>query len=127
MRLQVTQARAVLVAFVILTVGPLVYAATRSWFWERQYLLAPVATVLCLLVLGALVIGRYRWAWLLLVLLYGSAIVSWFFDSQRFVPWYVVALAGNLAAFALLMSPTMRDRLRRPVSRPGARRLSSPG
>jgi len=120
MRVQVTRSRAVLVAFVVLAVEPFVYAATRSSFWQRQYWLAPVATALYLLVVGALVFGRYRWAWVLLALLYGAAIVSRVLDSSRSTTWHVFGFAINLVTFALLMSSPMRDRLRRPLRRGGS-------
>jgi lysylphosphatidylglycerol synthetase-like protein (DUF2156 family) len=105
----------VLVAFVILAIAPFAYAATRSWFWQHQHSMAPVATALYLLVLGAFVLGRYRWAWALLAVLYGIAIVTWGFDSDRFVPRNVLGFVVGVATFALLVSSPMRDRLRRPV------------
>jgi len=116
MTLQLTRTRVVLITFVILAIEPFVYAATRSWFWQHKYLMAPVATAIYLLVLAGLVLGRYRWAWVLVAVLYGSAIVTWAFDAHRFAPWYVLGLGLNVAVFALLMSSPMRNRLRRPVS-----------
>lgn len=115
MTLELTRTRAVLITFVILAIEPFAYAATRSWFWQHKYLMAPVATAAYLLVLAGLVLGRYRWAWLLLAVLYGSAMVTWGLDPHRFAPWYVLSLALNVAVFALLLSSPMRARLRRPV------------
>jgi hypothetical protein len=115
MPLQLPRTRVVLVAFVILAIAPFAYAATRSWFWQHQHSMAPFATALYLLVLGTLVLGRYRWAWVLLALLYGGAIVTWGFDSDRFAPRNVLGFVVDVATFALLVSSPMRDRLRRPV------------
>ena len=108
--------RAALIAFVILGVAPFAYAATRSWFWQHEYVLAPVAAGCYLLLVGALVLGRYRWAWVLLALLYSVAIVSWGFDEDRFTARWVLGLTYDAAALALLMSHPIRDRLRRPVN-----------
>ncbi len=115
MPLPLTRTRVVLIPFVILAVAPFAYAMTRSWFWERDHSTAPLATALYVLVVGALVLGRYRWAWILLAIFYGTAIVAWGFDSSRFAAWQVLRLAGDVIVFGLLMSSAMRDRLRRPV------------
>jgi hypothetical protein len=77
--------------------------------------MAPVVTAVYLLVVGALALGRYRWAWVLLAIFYGGGIVSWGFDLPR-TPWRILNLLVNAATFALLVSSPMRDRLRRPVS-----------
>lgn len=110
-----TRATAVLIAFVVLAVAPFAYAATRSWFWQHEYLMAPVATALYLVVVTALVVGRYRWTWWSLTLFYGVAIVSWIVDFGQLPPRYLLALAMNLSVLGLLLSSSMRDRLRRPV------------
>src|SRR3954453_6863709 len=89
---ELSRTRAVLVAFVILAIAPFAYAATRSSFWQHQHSMAPVATALYVLVVGALVLGGYRWAWVLLAVLYGVAIVTWAFDSGRFAPRNVLGL-----------------------------------
>ena len=102
-------------AFTVLTVAPLVIGATKASFWQHKHAMALVAAALYLLVLAALLFGRFRWAWVLLALLNGSVIVGWAFDSKRFAASYVLGFAGALVAFALLMTPEMRDRLRRPV------------
>jgi hypothetical protein len=115
MGLPPTRTRAILITFVIVTGAPFVYAMTQSWFWQHDHSTAPVATSLYVLVVGALVFGRYRWAWILLALLYGSGIVAWCLDSHRFGPLQVLGLALNVTAFGLLLSSPMRDRLRRPV------------
>jgi hypothetical protein len=114
--LQLTRTRIVLITFVILAIAPFAYAATRSWFWRREHSMAPVATALYLLVVAALVLGRYRWAWALLAVFYGAAVMTWGFDSRRFAFWYVLGLVLNVVTFALLVSSPMRGRLRRPVS-----------
>jgi hypothetical protein len=105
----------VLVAFVVLAVAPFVVAATRSSFWQPEHSMAPVATALYLVVVGALVVGRFRWAWILLTLLWAFALVGWLFDSNRFALTHLLGFAGALATLALLISTPMRRRLRRPV------------
>jgi hypothetical protein len=83
--------------------------------------MAPVATLVYLAVVLALVIGRYRWAWVVLFLFYGFVALSWLFDSNRFVLTHILGLAFDLAVLLLLVSESMRRRLRRPV-RAGAPR-----
>jgi hypothetical protein len=110
-----TRTKLVLIAFVILALAPFVYAATHAWFWQHQHSMAPIATALYLLVVAALVLGRFRWAWVLLALFYGAAIVGWVVDSERFAATHILSFGADLAVFALLVSPTMRHRLRRPL------------
>lgn len=112
---QLTRSRVVLISFLILAIAPFAHAATRHWFWQPEHSAAPVATALYLLILAAL-LGRYRWAWLMLAVLYGAALVGWGFDSHRFALRQLLGFALNIAVFALLVSTPMRDRLRRPVS-----------
>jgi hypothetical protein len=114
--------RRVVGAFVVLAVAPFTYAAAHSSFWQRDNSMAPLATVLFLVLLLALVRGRYRWAWLLFALLSVAALAGWPFDAHRFEIRALVFLAINLGAFALLLSPPMRRRLKRPV---GLRRIAS--
>ena len=104
--------RLVLGAFVILALAPFAVAATRSSFWQREHSMAPLATALYLAVVLALVVGRYRWAWVLLVLFYGAAAMTWAFDSRRFHPMYLLGFALGVSVFALLLSAPMRHRVR---------------
>ena len=107
-----TRELAVLVGFVVLAVAPFAYvAATRSWFWQHQYRPAPVATALFVLLVGALVFGRFRWAWWMLVAFYIAVIVGGIVD----LPHYALGLASNLAVLGFLLSAPMRRRVRRPV------------
>jgi hypothetical protein len=115
MRLPLTRMRLVLITFVVLAIAPFAYAMTRPRFWEHEHSTAPVATALFLLVVAALVLGRYRWAWILLAVVYGEGVVAWGFDSHRFEGWQLAGLAQGVAVFGLLVSSPMRDRLRRPV------------
>ena len=110
--------RAVLVAFVILAVQPFVFAAAHAWFWQPAHLLAPVAAAIYLVILGALVVGRYRWAWIVLAVFYAGVIVGWAFDSGRFTPQLMLGLVLNVLVLTLLLSTPMRDRLRKSL-RPG--------
>jgi hypothetical protein len=113
--------RRVVGAFVVLAVAPFAYAAAHSWFWQREHSMAPLATVLFLVLLVALVRGRYRWAWLLFALASVAALAGWPFDAHRFETRTLLFLAVNLGTLALLVSPPMRRRLKRPV---GLRRIA---
>ena len=103
------------VAFVLLTIAPFVRAATHSWFWSPKHSMAPVATAVFLALVAALVVGRYRWAWIIVALFEGSALVAWAVDPAPIhaidIPFYI----ASIASFVLLLSPAMRDRLRKPV------------
>ena len=79
--------------------------------------MAPVVTAVYLAVVLALVVGRFRWAWLLLVLFNGAALIGWAFDAHRFAPTRALGYVVGLATFVLLMSGPMRHRLRHPVPR----------
>jgi hypothetical protein len=116
MAVQLSRSKAVLAAFVILGLAPFAYAATRAWFWQHEYRPAPVAAACYLLILTALVVGRYRWAWVLLAVLYGVGILDWSFRGDRFGTRWLLGLAYDLVTFALLASSPMRSRLRRPVT-----------
>ena len=102
-------------AFVVLAVAPFAYAAAHSWFWQREHSMAPLATVLFLILLVALVRGRYRWAWMLFAVVYVAGLAGWAFDVRRFEPRTLLFLAVNVGALALLLSPQMRRRLKHPV------------
>lgn len=106
---------ALLVAYCILAVAPFAYAATRSEFWEPEHSMAPVATLIYLVVVTALVVGRRRWAWFLLALLYAAGVIGWIFDPRRFRAKTIVFEAIAVATLALMVSPPLRHRLRRPV------------
>jgi hypothetical protein len=106
---------AFVVVFVLLTIVPFVRAATHSWFWDLERSIALESTALFLAVLAALMLGRYRWAWIVLVLLEGSVFIGEAVDQSPLhaidIPFYI----ASIASFALLLSPTMRHRLRKPV------------
>lgn len=107
--------RRVVGAFVVLAVAPFAYAAAHSWFWQREHSMAPLATALFLVLLFALVLGRYRWAWLLFALASVAALAGWPFDGHRFETKTLLFAAVNLGTLTLLLSPPMRRRLKRPV------------
>jgi hypothetical protein len=113
--------RSVLVVFVALMLAPFLWAASQSWFWQGRHSMAPVATAVFAALVAALVVGRYRWAWIVLALIYGAVLVSWAFDSRRFVSTHVVGLVLNVGAFVLLVSPPVRNHVRPPVVVPKSR------
>jgi hypothetical protein len=108
--------RSALVAFVVLVIAPFAIAATRPSFWDLEHSMAPEVTVLYLLLVAAVVVWRYRWAWVLLAFFYGSAVIGWAFDSHRFATRHLLFEVVDLVVFAFFISPAMRDRLRRPIS-----------
>ena len=118
LREALTSTKGILVAFVLFSIAPFARAAATSWFWQSQHRMAPVATALFLLLLAALVAGRYRWAWVLVALFYASALIGWVADPTSVKPTNVPLLIASLGAFVLLVSRPMRRRLRKPVSFP---------
>ena len=104
-----------LFGFVVFALTPFAVSATTASFWKPEHSTAPVATSIYLAIVAALVVGRYRWAWVLLTLFYGAAVVGWAFDSHRFSMrgfWYCLSLGTLL----LLTSSPMRHRLRDPIA-----------
>jgi hypothetical protein len=77
--------------------------------------MAPAATTLYLAVVLALVVWRRRWAWRVLVILYGSSLVMWAFEPHRFAATHLLGLALGVVKLALLVSAPMRRRLQPPV------------
>jgi hypothetical protein len=90
--------------YVALAAAPFVYAATHTWFWV--HLRAPGAAMLVGLVLVAL-LRRQRWAWVVLIVLTGFAVVSYAWGSTG-----TLVFIGDLVSFALLVSPPMREYVR---------------
>jgi hypothetical protein len=103
-----TTTRVALAVFVVLAVVPFVVAATRSSFWQPEHSMAPVATALYLAVVGALVFGRFRWAWMLLALFWAFVVVAWPFDSDRFSVTHLLGFVGAVATLGLLVSARPR-------------------
>ena len=96
------KSRVVVALYVTVTLIPFIWAATKSSFWEEKHSGAPVVTALLALLLLALIYRR-RWAWVLLVLLQGLAIISFVVAPPR-VAWLLI----DLLSFALLLSSPMR-------------------
>ena len=98
-------------AFTVQSLAPFLYGATKSSFWRSE---APIATLLYTALVLALVAGRYRWAWLVLVLFDGAGALWWFVHPTH-SNIQNAALVVNFATVALLLTPLMRRRLRHPV------------
>ena len=95
------RSRGVVAAFVLLAVAPLVSAAAHASFWQKHSP-APLTTAVIAVLLVALVTRR-RWAWALLVLLYGFVVVSFAWK------WGATSLfVVDLVALGLLASSPMR-------------------
>ena len=107
--------RVLLVSFTILAVAPFVIAATKASFWQPQHSMAPVVTVVYLIVVLALVKGRFRWAWILLAVFYGLADLLWVLHPPHSLRANLLGLAIGLPTLVVLISSPMRHRLRRPV------------
>ncbi len=111
------------VAFAVLVVGTLIFAAAHGSVWQREHDMAPVAAALILVVLG-LLLQRQRFAWWVFVAFSGIGLVSWVVNlsnQQITGAWIVGGLLG-LLELGLLVSPAMRRfvRLRgRLAPRPG--------
>ena len=95
-------ARAVVLATALLWLCPLVVAASRDSFWERQHSTAPVAGGLIVLLVIAM-LRRHQWAWALLLIFEVSEVVGYAVALPDF-PWFLI----NVATLALLLSPQMR-------------------
>ena len=100
-------------AFLVASATPFAIAATHHVFWERAHSQAPVVTLAFLALLAALAF-RKRWAWVVLVLIEGTILVSFAFNFASVIG-FVCALLG----FGLLLSPQMR-RFVRTRPRPAA-------
>jgi hypothetical protein len=107
--------RLVLAVFVLLAVVPFAIAASSRSFWAEEHSMAPAATAFYVAILVARVVGRYRWAWFLLALVYVSGVIGWAFDDQRLEPMRAFLGVIALATLVLLGSAPMRRHLRRPV------------
>jgi len=97
------------VAFVVLSVGTLIYDAAHAWFWQRAHNMAPAAALLILLLLGFLLL-RWRFAWWVFVVFSGAGLVTWVAEAPTHEVssgWVVGGLLG-LVEFGLLVSAPMR-------------------
>ena len=80
--------------------------------------MAPVATALFFGLVFALVVGRYRWAWVIIALFELAALIGWLVDPTSLRAINIPFLIASIGSFVLLLSPTMRGRLRAPVRLP---------
>jgi hypothetical protein len=113
-KMRSTGERLVVAVFLVFDIAPLAYAATQSWFWQRHSV-APTSAAIELAIAGALVLGRYRWAWVLLTLLFGLEVVGWPLTADPLQASSILWAGSNAVALAALLSSPMRRRLRRPV------------
>lgn len=100
--------RVVLLAFLLLAPLPLLVGELSVLFSPHKHatvagiVVGFVILAMILAVLLAALVRRRRWAWLVLVLLFGSAVILDVFNFN------VVGSILDVIGFALLMSPPMR-------------------
>jgi hypothetical protein len=94
---QTSAAREQVVAatFALIVVGSLIVDATHSWFWQRSHDVAPVAAVLLLVFLEALLRG-HRWAWRVFLIIGVAGLVTCAIDGTNELT--VGAVVGSSSA-----------------------------
>lgn len=106
--------RVVILGYLIFSFIPLVVNDAHFSRVKDASWVVPAGIVLFVVVNALLLIGRYRWLWVLVVLSYvfsdGASLFHPHPDAR-----YVLGLMTDLIAFVFLVSPGMRLRLRRPV------------
>jgi hypothetical protein len=113
----------VVVACVVLIIAPFVWYATHSWFWAPENLLYPFVSSILLVLLAELIVGRQRWVWIVLVILQGTAAVGDTINYSQVYASNITLVVAQISGFVLLLSPTMRHRLRKAVRFDAWRRL----
>jgi hypothetical protein len=96
-------------AFVLLSIGTLIYDAAHRSFWQGAHDTAPEAALLLLLLLGLLLL-RLRFAWWVFVIFSGVGLVTWVahISLHKITTGWVVGGLLGLVEFGLLISPPMR-------------------
>jgi apolipoprotein N-acyltransferase len=103
----VTGDRRIVVVFSMLVVGSLVFDATHRWFWQHAHDTAPVAALVMLLLVAAL-LRRHAFAWWLFLILSLTSL-PWWVAVRHISAASVMGLLVGLAEFGLLLSvPTRR-------------------
>jgi hypothetical protein len=99
--------RLVAVIFSLSVVGTLIFDAAHAWFWQRAYDTAPVAALLVLALVAAL-LRRLRFAWWIFLIVGVAGLPSWVVHgvSEGVSAGFVLGLV--LVQVALLLSLPMR-------------------
>lgn len=101
--------RLVAIVYGAIGIGSLIFDASHHWFWQRQHETAPVAGLVLLVLLSALLL-RQRWAWWILLFVDATAQLTFFVDLSRHpFSWLRLGeLMLGFAQLALLLSNPMR-------------------
>jgi hypothetical protein len=94
--------------FSLSVVGTLIFDAAHAWFWQRAHDTAPVAAVLVLALVAAL-LRRHRFAWWIFLII-GVAGASWIVHgvSKGVGAGFLFGLVLGVVQLALLLSVPMR-------------------
>jgi hypothetical protein len=101
--------RFVAVAFALIVVGGLIFDAAHAWFWTRAHDVAPVAALLVLLLVAAL-LRRHRFAWWIFVIASVTGVPSWIVRglTHHVTIGFGLGLLVGIVELALLLSLPMR-------------------
>lgn len=101
--------RLVTVIFSAIVVGSLIFDATHAGFWQRAHDTAPLAALLVLVLVVAL-LRRHRFAWWLFVIVGVARLPSWVAHgvSKGVSAGFLLGLVVGLVELALLLSVPMR-------------------
>ena len=105
------------VAFALLVIGSVIYAAAHPWFWQRAHDVAPIAGLL-VLVLVALLLLRWRFAWWVFAVMSVGGEITWIAaaaEGHFGVHWLIEGLLGLLELALILSPPTGRFVWRHPA------------
>jgi hypothetical protein len=97
------------VSFAVLVVGSLIFDAAHGWFWQRAHDIAPVAALLALALVVAL-LRRSRAAWWVFVIADATSLPSFVAHAvtKHVTVGYLVGLAFWISELAILLSAPMR-------------------
>jgi len=101
--------RVVAAIFALSVVGTLIFDAAHAWFWQRAHDTAPVAAVLVLALVAAL-LRRHRFAWWIFLIAGVAGVPSWIVHgvSKGVGAGFLFGLVLGVVQLALLLSVPMR-------------------
>jgi hypothetical protein len=101
--------RLVTVIFSLSVVGSLIFDAAHAWFWQRAHDTAPIAALLVLVLVAAL-LRRHRFAWWIFLIVGVAGLPSWVVQGVRkgVSAGFLLGLVLGLLQLALLLSVPAR-------------------